>query len=625
MSSTNDSYYEKFMGFFGGAKDFPAVKLYIHALNNMKMKPATTLCDTFLCRLSGKPYPSSGYRIPYDMCVFIHHIYRNLLSSSNVTANKAQMIEAIRYVATLVNGTGYDKQVGDRLAQIVQDHASSVISDTADITLNPADWGRANDVTIKSASTNIYDIEASKQLNSLLSDFDGKISDPDYQRILAKKVSLYNLSLYEMKQLALGHAATLAPSGKGSPASYWAPKPSSSSSTVGYYRKEADPSKLYKLVKDASTGATTETEVQPGSKYHTDIMSKPDTCNDIHGVTAKNNASCTKFVLDCLMGDKKGMDDAECKNVLIDPSFWSNTKKEVFEDMLPDVACSVLDSFGFQKVKVTNGKYTNLNAYEEKSEWLARLNKNYSSDYDAISKNANLMTYLDMLLNKVNGSPAILNTNYYNKSSGVNTYRFNNSRLSKIGIQAINAGVNPNAVSLNNIVNVLGANISATRLAFGLSPILLPIVAMRGGSANITIQQRASQSLPSPDWANAVGKNSEILRKALEHYTSTLASVDKQIAKPDLDALNAQLDTLQQTEENLVKNVLLMHEYLNIILNYSDKYDEAAKNEALINIEAFVKSSGKRVDKIEKGTNNLVITLKKLSDALDITVNGKSI
>lgn len=634
MSSNNDSYYEKFMGFFGGAKDFPAVKLYIHALNNMAMKGTSNLCDTFLCNLpSSTPSiliprdpsvvgGSSSNNLSYDICVFINHIYNSLLSPSNVTAKKSEMVEAIRYVATLYNGTGYDKQVGERLAKIVQAHVSEIRSDTVpNIMNNPADWARANDVTIKAPG---YMINTTT-LQSLITRMSSEESTIEYQRILAKKVSLYNLSLYEMKQLALGHAATLAPSGKGSPASYWAPKPSSSSSTVGYYRKEADPSKLYKLVKDASTGATTETEVQPGSKHHTDVMSKPATCNDIHGVTAKNNASCTKFVLDCLMGDKKGMDDAECKNVLKDPSFWSNTKKEVFEDMLPDVACSVLDSFGFQKVKVTNGKYTNLNAYEEKSEWLARLNKNYSSDYDAISKNANLMTYLDMLLNKVNGSPAILNTNYYNKSSGVNTYRFNNSRLSKIGILPINAGVNPNAVSLNNIVNVLGANISATRLAFGLSPILLPIVAMRGGSANITIQQRASQSLPSPDWANAVGKNSEILRKALEHYTSTLASVDKQIAKPDLDALNAQLDTLQQTEENLVKNVLLMHEYLNIILNYSDKYDEAAKNEGLINIEAFVKSSGKRVDKIEKGTNNLVITLKKLSDALDITVNGKSI
>ncbi len=661
MSSTNDSYYEKFMGFFGGAKDFPAVKLYIHALNNMVMKGSYNLCDTFLCDLNSSTGAPANPKnpLPYDMEVFIHHIYKNLLSPANVTANKSAMIDAVRYVASLYDGTNYDKQIGSRLASIVIDHVDFIKSNSDDITGAPQEWKRADNLDIKipnygfanrgiasiiptgsgpliirgpsATSGTPAPVVASSAtfyystLASLIPYMDTKESSPDYQRILAKKVSLYNLSLHEMKQLALGHAATLAPSGKGSPASYWAPKPSSSSSTVGYYRKEADPSKLYKLVKDASTGATTETEVQPGSKYHTDIMSKPNTCNDIHGVSASNNYSCTKFVLDCLMGDKKGMDDDRCKNTLKNSSFWTNTKKEVFEDMLPDVACSVLDSFGFQKVKVTNGKYTNLNAYEEKSEWLARLNKNYSSDYDAISKNANLMTYLDMLLNKVNGSPAILNTNYYNKSSGVNTYRFNNSRLSKIGIQAINAGVNPNAVSLNNIVNVLGANISATRLAFGLSPILQPIFVMRGGSANITIQQRASQSLPSPDWANAVGKNSEILRKALEHYTSTLASVDKQIAQPDLDALNAQLDTLQQTEENLVKNVLLMHEYLNIILNYSDKYDEAAKNEALINIEAFVKSSGKRVDKIEKGTNNLVITLKKLSDALDITVNGKSI
>jgi hypothetical protein len=353
------------------------------------------------------------------------------------------------------------------------------------------------------------------------------------------------------------------------------------------------------------------------------MMRKPDTCNAIHGTTGADNASCTRFVMDCLMGDKKGMNDEKCKAVLRDPNFWQNTKKEVFEDMLPDVACSVLDSFGFQKVKVSNGKLNNLNAYEEKGAWLARINTSYASDYDAISKNANLMAYLDMLINKVNGSPAILNTNFYDKKAGA-INRFGTTRLGKIGIQAINSGVNPNAVSLNNIVNVLGANMSANRLAFGLSPVLLPIVAMRGGSPVVTVQQRASQSLPSTDWANQVQKNSPILRAALEHYTAALASIDRQIDEKDLADLQGLLKSLEDSEEKLVKNVLLMHEYLNIMLNYG-KMDETTKNESLYNIESFVKSSGSRLDKIEKGTNSLIITLQKISDALTVSLNGKTI
>ena len=82
---------------------------------------------------------------------------------------------------------------------------------------------------------------------------------------------------------------------------------------------------------------------------------------------------------------------------------------------------------------------------------------------------------------------------------------------------------------------------NTNRLAFGLSPILQPIIVMRGGDSTITIQQRASQSLPSTDWANQVQKNSPLLRKVLEHYTTALAGIDRQIDEKDLIKLNFSL------------------------------------------------------------------------------------
>lgn len=651
MSSNNDSYYEKFMGFFGGVKDFNAVKLYIHALDFIKSKSITDLCQTFLCDLSkfqGDP-SMPGYGLPYDMCVFIHHIYTNLLTKKNVDDNKPRILEAIKYVASLYNGGSYDIQRADRLQKIVTDHVKKINSNTGDITGLPKEWHRAIDVEFYDFSTPYtsvpgvpaYTFEnpasvpmgfsgpsmATLTLANLLKVMDGeKTKNPaEYSRILAKKVSAYRLSEYEMKQLSLASVANAKPANTGSSAAYWAPKVSSASSTVGYYRRDGAPGKLYKLVKDAS-GNTSETEVQVGSKYHTDTMSKPNSCNDIHSTSSSSNDTCSKFVMDCLMGDKKGMDDAECKNVLKDSNFWNNTKKEVFEDMLPDVACSILDSFGFQKVKVTNGKYTNLNAFEEKSAWLARLNKNYSSDYDAISKNANLMSYLDMLLNKVNGSPAILNDNFYDKPNGTfNINRFNNSRLKMMGINGINTVINPGSVSLSNITNTLNSNISSSRLAFGFLPGVVNLRMIGGGLAAMSIQQRASQSVPSLDWAAQVQKNSPILRKLLEHYTSQLAAVDRQIDTTDQAKLDKAITDLENSEDLLVKNVTVMHEYLNIMLNYSDKYDETSKNETLENIKKFVESSGKRLDKIDKGTNSLVLTLQKLSDALSISVNGKTV
>jgi hypothetical protein len=627
MSSNNDSYYEKFMGFFGGAKNFPAIKLYIHALFNLKSKvvPSNNLCDTFLCNLNAGRTIGN---LPYDLSVFIHHIYRDLLSPATVNSQKDEIINAVKYVGSLYNGTSFDINIADRLAMIVQDHAT-VMSDTTSITTNPKDWGRTADVIMKpglpayiaqkGAGTPVV------TLANMLNTFDIEKPTAEYQRILAKKVSFYNLSLYEMKQLALSHVSNAVNTNKGSPASYWQPKPSGPSSTVGYYRKEADPSKLYKLVKDAS-GNKTETEVQAGSKYHTDVMSKPATCNDIHGVNAVDNDSCTRFVMDCLMGDKKGMDDDRCKNTLKNSKFWENTKKEVFEDMLPDVACSILDSFGFQKVRVTNpnGKSPNtINEYEDKGLWLARLNKNFSSDYDPISKNTNLMSYLDMLLNKVNGSPAILNTNYYSKSPN-NINRFGSSWLGQRGISGANTGNNSNFVSVGNLASVLGSNLASTKLAFGLSPIIQPIIVMRGGNINMSIQQRASQSVPSSSWVEQAQKSSPILKEALHFFNSELGKINREIDETDFKALLKSVEDLENSETLLQKNVLLMHEYLNIMLNF-DNQSEMNKNETLDNIKKFVESSGKRINKIEKGSNNLIVALQKLSNALDISVNGKQV
>ena len=411
-------------------------------------------------------------------------------------------------------------------------------------------------------------------------------------------------------------------SSSGSSDSWWASKPSRPS-TYTYYRKESNLDSLYTLIKDKNTGKSVETEVQKGSSYYKNLANDVNSCNAIYGVAAQDNETCTRFVFDCLNGDKKGLNDSQCINTLKDKNFWNNTKQEVFNEMLPDVAADILDSFGFKKVKYTdtvNNNKVTLTQFEKISDWLSRIknDNNTSSYYDDIQKNTPLMAYLNMILNKINNNPAILNKNFVERTinTDYNNFKYNGTYLSNSGLSPINY-LN-NSTSTNSIKSVLNNNMQYNRLIFGLNRLVSPMVVLpqrqMGGGAQITIKQHLSQ-LPSQSIAKSITKNSPLLRDSLDHAMSRLENAGKPINEDDKRKLYDYVNQLENTENNLIKNIDVIHEYINIILNYSNKFDEAIANETLENISKFNESSGKRINKIQNGIDNVIINIQKLNDA----------
>jgi len=197
-----------------------------------------------------------------------------------------------------------------------------------------------------------------------------------------------------------------------------------------------------------------------------------------------------------------------------------------------------------------------------------------------------------------------------------NNFKFNGSYLNNSGITPITY-LN-NGTSINSIKSVLSNNIQYNRLIFGLNSLIAPMVVLPqkqiGGGPQITIKQQLSQ-LPSQSIAKSITKNSPLLRDALDNAMSRLENAGKPINDDDKRKLHDYVNQLENTENNLIKNIDIIHEYINIILNYSDKFDEAVVNETVENISKFNESSKKRINKIQKGVDNVVINIQSLNDA----------
>ena len=687
--SVNDKYYDNFKGFFGVAGEYPSLKLYIHFLDDIKStRSPKNLCASFICdvnQFNGSKtmaqhiaaFPAlvttagtstaettqaaisttAVDNVPFDMAVAIHDIYSKIVPDQQINRGHPlwePINKALKYVHTLntSSGSSVDTQKAATFREIVNDHIKEVKDmhgNTIPNLLLPNVYDKIESFKWNTRGDLGYTFGATINLALLENYMDTQTTHPDYKFYNSIKMTHYHLNTHEANQIILNHKAKQQPNNKPSDPSHWVTKKTSAKSTVGYYRKQEDPSKLYKLVKDA-TGKMVETDVQVGSKYYREESVKG--CNVVNAVgdvlvtpgTAAapgfTEGSCSKFVLACLNDAAPGVANEVCRDFLKSKDYWAIVKNEVYEDMLPSTAVFILEKFGFAKTRVSHGTYKNLHAFVETKVWLEGIKSSVKdpTEFKNISENANLMTYLGMLVNKVNNSPAILNTNYYDKpnTASISNQRLLNTRLGRIGLLPRNI-LNKYSVPVDMIKNVLNSNIASYRQQLGIG--FLPVGLQFGGHVGeqqggglgvimgnaVSLKKRAGQVLPEKGWTSKVERNSKILKDLVEHFTTQLGQINKQISDDDKVKLNSYIQTLEDAEENLLKNIDIMHEYLNVMINYSDEGDSMTEKEALTNIESFLESSGKRINKIEKGSNNLLLTIKKLSDALQVSIDDKVI
>ena len=377
-----------------------------------------------------------------------------------------------------------------------------------------------------------------------------------------------------------------------------------------YSRDPTDASKLYITDKDGK-----KVEVQKGSKKYMDLASND--CLDFGLKDEKDNTtgqSCSKFLTECmLLGSADSIKN--CKRFMMNETFWSDIKKEVYDDMLPATAEDLLRKFGVKTITeddvVARKQLTKFQSIEK---WIEELKTQTQTtppaltqaEYELIIKNTRLIEYLKALVNKINSSPAILNENYTGPSSETQPYDPNSNKNTLFwtyGLRTANPHHNQNKVQITRLASVINNNMTGYRQRLGglgaLSGLgfLLP-VNMHGGGA-------------TPE--NYIFTFSQ-LENQYNGLKSQLQAHGKEIDPADDKYIQASFETLKRTEKKLVEVIAVTEKYKNLISVYGNNDPDKLLTTGHLN--EFVKARESQFDKTISRQQNIVNVLKTIAEGI---------
>jgi len=374
------------------------------------------------------------------------------------------------------------------------------------------------------------------------------------------------------------------------------------SNTDTYFRDSKDPSKLY--TKD---DAGKLVEVTRGSAKFWEESKK--NCAGFH--VAKNNKDvCSYYLLECI----NGSDPTKCRDYMAEPSFWGDDEngiKEEVKQMLPAMALTTLEKFGFKQVNVVDSvAKKSLNKVESVTTWLERLGKDMNSspeEYKKIVGNEHLILYLSLLVEKINGSPHILNENIAEseETQPYNPSKFNGQLLSSYGLK-------PKLPSGSNIVSSMSRLSDTMKYGLTATATLQPkvIVAvnpgfvMRGGADNIQEDYKFT--------AVELENQYNLLKNMLKAHGKEIDSSN------DLE-LKALFSSFKTTENKLWQTIKIMNKYVELMDAFS--YNDPNKVLNLETLNEIVKAHEHQLTKTSKKQETIVQALQTLADVVQEAVN----
>ena len=372
------------------------------------------------------------------------------------------------------------------------------------------------------------------------------------------------------------------------------------SNTDTYFRDAKDPSKLF--TKDNSGNLV---EVTRGSQSFWEASK--ENCSGFHVAKGQPDV-CTDYLLQCI----NGSDPTQCRNYMALPDFWGSTGnsiKEEVKQMLPAMALTTLEKFGFKQVNVVDAvAKKSLNKVELVNTWLQRLEKdmNDSPAYKSIESNTNLTLYLNLLVEKINGSPHILNENIVQSEETqlYNPSKFNGQLLSTYGVR-------PKLPSGSNVVSSI-ARLSET-MKYGLTataelqPRVIvavnPGFSMRGGAV---VQEDYKFT------AVELENQYNLLKNMLKAHGKEIDSSN------DLE-LKALFSSFKTTENKLWQTIKIMNKYVELMDAFS--YNDPNKVLNLETLNEIVKAHEHQLTKTSKKQETIVQALQTLADVVQEAVN----
>lgn len=344
-----------------------------------------------------------------------------------------------------------------------------------------------------------------------------------------------------------------------------------------YFRTIDQLDKLWMI--DDATGVPVDVSYNSASlKQYMKKISTQQLCND---VGYKNAESCTTYLTNCIFKNKEN-DINKCKNYMLQSNYWNNIKSEI-EHLNPELAQLTLERFGFKIInEYDDNAKQHLNKFQTYTTWLTNLhtisldsnNELSPEEYTQISDNIQLKGYLNLLVNKINSNPSILNTNYICKTNnnGYNRNQFNDTQLfayglksidpmrySRINIKRINTHVNDQTKYFLNLVDRVLIN----------HPLITNIPPTSYILYNNNMQ--GGHNL-SPSILSEFNPSHEIISDIFNGLNNHLKSQNKQIHPTDLKEINNLLENLSKSETKLVKVISYLEKYFEAISLYKN-YD----------------------------------------------------
>jgi len=474
--------------------------------------------------------------------------------------------------------SGNKKKATDELSYFKQQLIKKilVISDDSGIELNPINWSNVSSFRYNTIALNTL---TENQVNSIdFSPYAEVIKAPYFNMLFPHILTFnfnytdtyfnFNLNKNLLHELLINNNNKI----NIGVSSFFSEE---EESECTYYRKIDQIEKLFMMNENGDEIDVSITSTNVANYMNT--TQPTQICNDLG---FSDNNKCTEYLSNCLFSNESN-DITKCKNFMLEPTYWDSIKFEI-KNLNPELGKLTLEKFGFKVVnEFDEDAKQRLHKFQSYSNWIKDLNKLStepnsqltSNEFQKINDNLQLKGYLDLLVNKINSNPSILNPNYICHTSEVNkshAKQFKDTRLYAYGIKSINSDRYSNYTNIKMVNDLITTNTSYFINLINKMLLNNPFVVnsnihyvnsgiMRGGGGSQTI---LSEFKPSH----------EIITDVFNGLNKHLETLNKKISPADLMEINKLLGVLRKSENKLVKVISYLEKYFDVIELYKD-YD----------------------------------------------------
>jgi hypothetical protein len=368
---------------------------------------------------------------------------------------------------------------------------------------------------------------------------------------------------------------------------------------------------LLMVDKDANGRITgTHTKIDKDSLL---ALSKEDNNNCLTtGVQESGNETCASYLQKCLLNG----DISKCKDFLRNHNFWPKALEEV-RKINPFVALETLKAFQFETEHHTDSQWGTIVKIEQVQSWLGRLQSMKNSngvalltkkEFVDISKNVRLVGYLEMIVQKINNSPAILNRHVNEAVKAVDENPFMGSHFAKLGVKfnpvstSILSDTQKTIMSTRHKLDRVAISLQLPQLA-GLS---FPFI-LRGGSHSkiAVISQRYTE--PKTQLWNQINLEYAGLQQRLK-------ASGKEIDANDNKRIEQLINELKVSEKKLYKSILYAEKYADLIEVYGEKDHSTVLS--FEHLKQFVDMRNQYFERVTKKQSALTSIIQAVAEAV---------